>query len=127
MTANQTKRTIAFSDEDETFVKQLAGDIGCRYSRSNERTFILNKHESEVQSKKGVFAWVHKESTNDFWVSTRTTWMEQARLKALSGRDKSNISCFSRSMTQGEDSICLDTKDDYRKTVTVLSLICDSR
>ena len=127
MTVNQPKRTIAFSDEDETFVKQLAGDIGCRYSRSNERTFILNKYESEVQSKKGVFAWVHKESNNDFWVSTRTTWMEQARLKVLSLRDKSGMNCFSRTIKHGEDSICLDTKDDYRKTVAVLSLICDSR
>ena len=114
---------MEFGEQDEEFIKKLAGDIGCHYSRANDRTYNLNKYKSNIQGKMGVFAWVHKEDSNYFWVATRKIWVEQAKAKALAGRKKSGIGCFPRDNQHAEDSVCFDMKDDYQKTVRALSMI----
>jgi hypothetical protein len=114
---------MAFGENDEDFIKKLAGDIGCHYSKANERTYNLNKFKSAIQSEMGVFAWVHKEDDDYFWVATRKIWVDQAKAKILAGRKKSGINCFPRDNQHAEDSVCFDTKDDYQKAVIVLSLI----
>jgi hypothetical protein len=121
---NQTK-TMDFTAEDEGFIKQLAKAIGCYYSKANERTYNLNRIDSDVQGKMGVFAWVHKEGADSFWISTRKVWVEEAREKMLTGGNLSGINCFSRDTQRAGDSIYLDTKDDYQKTVSILTLVKD--
>ncbi|OGO45750.1 MAG: hypothetical protein A2Z05_02585 [Chloroflexi bacterium RBG_16_60_22] len=123
---NKTK-TIVFGEQDEGFIKQLAKDIGCHYSQANERTYNLNKFNSDVQSEMGVFAWVHKEGNDCFWISTRKIWVEKARAKALAGRKAPGINCFPRDTQLAEDSVSFDTQDGYRKTVSALRLICKVR
>jgi hypothetical protein len=123
MIAKQPRRTIEFGEQDEDFIKKLAGDIGCHYSKANERTYNLNKFKSDIQGNMGVFAWVHKAEKNNFWVATRKIWVEQAKAKALASRKKSGINCFPRDTQHAEDSVCFNTKDDYLKTVKALSLI----
>jgi len=119
---NKTK-TIEFGAQDEGFIKQLAKGIGCHYSKANERTYTLNKFNSDVQSEMGIFAWVHKEETDCFWISTRKIWVEEAKAKVLAGRKASEINCFPRDTKRAEDSVSFDTKDGYSKTVSVLKLI----
>lgn len=114
---------MEFDAQDEDFIKKIAGTIGCHYSKANERTYNLNKFKSEVQSEMGVFAWVHKQDSDYFWVATRKVWVEQAKAKALSGRKKSAIGCFPRHIEHSEDSVCFNMKDDYDKTIQALSLI----
>jgi hypothetical protein len=116
-------RTINFHEQDEDFIKQLARDIGCYYSKANERTYNLNKSDSDVHSEMGVFAWVHKEENDYFWVRTRKIWVEEAKAKLLAGRNKSGINCFPRDIQHAEDSVCFNMKDDYQKTVRVLRMI----
>ncbi len=123
MITKQPRRTLEFGEQDEIFIKKFAGDIGCNYSKANERTYNLNKFKSDKQSKMGVFAWVHKEEKDYFWVATRKVWVEEAKAKLLAGRNKSGLSCFPRDNQHAEDSVCLDIKDDYQNTVQVLSLI----
>jgi hypothetical protein len=123
MIDKKPRRTMAFVEQDEDFIKKLAGDIGCHYSKANERTYNLKKHKSDVHGKMGIFAWVHKEENDYFWVATRKIWVEQARAKAMSGRNKTRPGCFSRDTQHAEDSVCFDTKDDYQKAVRALSMI----
>ena len=123
MIDKQPRRTMEFGEQDEDFIKKLARDIGCHYSKANERTYNLKKHASDVQNGMGVFAWVHKEEKDYFWVATRKIWVEQARAKALSGRKKSKINYFSRDTQHAEDSVCFNMKDDYQKTVRALTMI----
>jgi len=123
MIAKQPRRTMEFGEQDEDFIKKLARDIGCQYSKANERTYNLNKFKSDIQGEMGVFAWVHKEDRDYFWVATRKIWVEQAKAKALAGRKKSGVHCFPRDNQHAEDSVCFDMKDDYQKTVRALSLI----
>jgi hypothetical protein len=119
---NQTK-TMGFTEEDEQFIKKLAQAIGCYYSKANERTYNLNRSDSDIQNKMGVFAWVHKDGADSFWISTRKVWVEEARGKLLSGRKSAGINCFSRDTQRAGDSINFNTKDDYQKTVTILTLV----
>jgi hypothetical protein len=114
---------MEFGEQDEDFIKKLAGDIGCHYSKANDRTYNLNKFKSAIQGEMGVFAWVHKEEKDYFWVATRKVWVEQAKAKALAGRKRAGINCFPRDNQHAEDSVCFDMKDDYQKTVSVLTLI----
>ncbi len=123
MVEKKPRRTMDFGEQDEDFISKLAGDIGCHYSKANERTYNLKKYKSDIQGKMGVFAWVHKEDRDYYWVATRKIWVEQAKAKALSGRKKSVINCFPRDIQHAEDSVCFDIKDDYQKTVRALSLI----
>jgi len=123
MITKKPTRTMEFSEQDENFIKKLAGDIGCHYSKANERTYNLHKFKSDIQGKMDVFAWVHKEKDDCFWVATRKIWVEEARAKALAGRKKSRINCFPRDTQHAEDSVCSDLNDDYLKTVKALSLI----
>ena len=123
MAVKNKTRTIEFVEQDEGFIKQLAKDIGCHYSRANERTYNLNKFKSDVQSKMGVFAWVHKEDDDCFWISTRKIWVEEAKAKVLASRKASGINCFPRDTQHAEDSVSFDTKDSYQKTVSALRLI----
>jgi hypothetical protein len=123
MVAKQPRRTMEFGEQDEGFIKKLAGDIGCHYSKANERTYNLKKFKSDIQSKMGVFAWVHKGDRDYFWVATRKIWVEEAKAKALATRKMSGINCFPRDIQHAEDSVCFDTKEDYLKTVRALSLI----
>ena len=116
-------RKMEFGEQDETFIKQLAKDIGCYYHKANIRTYSLNKIKSEVQGEMGVFAWVHKEEEDYFWVATRKIWIEAARAKAIAGRKTSKPSCFLRDTKHADDSVVLDTKDNYLKTVNSLKLI----
>jgi hypothetical protein len=123
MITKKPRRTIEFSEHDEDFVKKLAGDIGCHYSKANERTYSLHKAESDTASGMGVFAWVHKEESDYFWVATRKIWVEEARARASASRKKTGPSCFPRDTQHAEDSVCFNTKDDYLNTVKALSLI----
>ncbi len=113
---------MEFGVQDEDFIKKLAGDIGCYYFKANERTYNLNKFKSDIHGEMGVFAWVHKEDSDYFWVATRKSWVEQARVKALGGR-KIGSGCFHRDTQHAEDSVCFDTKGDYLNTVKALSLV----
>ena len=123
MIDKKPSRTIEFIEQDEDFIKKLAGDIGCHYSKANDRTYNLKKHKSSIQSEMGIFAWVHKHEDDYFWVTTRKIWVEQARAKALSGRNKSKPNYFSRDTQHAEDSVSFDMKDDYQKTVRALIMI----
>ena len=114
---------MVFVEQDEDFIKKLARDVGCHYSKANERTYNLRKHKSDIHGEKGIFAWVHKEESDYFWVATRKIWVEQARAKAMSGRKKSRINYFSRDTQHAEDSVCFNMKDEYQKTVRALSMI----
>jgi hypothetical protein len=123
MVTKTPTRKMVFDEQDESFIKQLAKDVGCHYCKANERTYSLNKLDSAVHGEMGVFAWVHKEDTDYFWVATRKIWVEAARAKALAGRKKSTISCFSRDTQHADDSVIFDTRDNYEKTVNSLKLI----
>ena len=123
MPAKNLTRTMEFGEQDEGFVKQLAKDIGCHYCKSNERTYNLNKFDSDVHSEMGVFAWVHKEETDCFWISTRKIWVEEAKAKALADSKASGLSCFPRDTQLAEDNISFDTQYGYQKTVSALRLI----
>jgi hypothetical protein len=114
---------MEFLEQDEDFIRKLARDVGCHYSKANERTYNLCKSGSSAPSEMGVFAWVHKEEKGYFWVATRKIWVEAARAKAIAGRKKPGINCFPRDTQLAEDSVCFNVKDDYLKTVKVLSLI----
>jgi len=122
MLVKKPRRTMEFCVHDEDFIKKLAGDIGCYYFKANERTYNLNKHQSDILGEMGVFAWVHKEDRDYFWVATRKNWVERARTKALAGK-RGGFGCFPRDTQQAEDSVCFDTKGDYLNTVRALSLI----
>ena len=123
MPAKNQTITIEFTEEDEGFIKKLAKAVGCYYSKANERTYNLKRRNSDVQCEMGVFAWVHKDGADSFWISTRKVWVEEAREKALSGRNAAGTNCFSRDTQRAGDSISLGTKDDYQKTVSVLTLV----
>jgi hypothetical protein len=123
MNDKKPRRTMEFGEQDEDFIKKLAGDIGCHYSKANDRTYNLNKYKSGIQGEMGVFAWVHKEEKDYFWIATRKVWVEEAKAKALAGRKRTGVNCFPRDNQHAEDSVCFSTKDDYQKTVRVLSLI----
>jgi hypothetical protein len=123
MITKQPRRTMEFVEQDEDFIKKLARDIGCHYSKLNQRTYNLNKFKSGVQGEMGVFAWVHKEDNDCFWVATRKIWVQQARTKTMSGRKTSKINYFSRDTQHAEDSVCFIVKDDYQKTIRALSMI----
>ncbi len=123
MIDRKPRKTMEFGEQDEDFIKKLARDIGCHYSKANERTYRLNKFDSEVHSEMGVFAWVHKEDSGCFWVATRKIWMEKAKTMALAERKNRGINCFPRDIQHAEDSVCFNTQDDYLKTVKVLNLI----
>jgi hypothetical protein len=117
---------MEFGAQDEDFIKKLAEDIGCHYSKANERTYNLKKYKSNIQGKMDVFAWVHKEAKDYFWVATRKIWVEKAKAKTLVGTRMSGINCFPRDIQHAEDSVSFDTKEDYQKTVRVLNLIYKS-
>lgn len=119
---NQTK-TLEFCEQDEVFIKKLAEDIGCHYCKSNTRTFNLNKFKSDIPSEMGVFAWVHKDNNESFWVSTRKTWVDEAKAKVLAGRKTSGLDCFPRNMQLAGDSVSFETQNGYQKTVCALRLI----
>ena len=123
MTTKLPRRTLEFVEQDEGFIKQLASDIGCHYSKANERTFNLKKYKSDIKGKMGIFAWVHKEDNDYFWVATRKIWVEEAKVRLSTGRKKPGINCFPRDIQHAEDSVCFNTKDDYINTVRVLSFI----
>jgi len=123
MIVNKPTKKNIFDEHDEDFIKQLAKDIGCHYCKANERTYSLNKFKSPIQGQMGVFAWVHKEENDYFWVATRKIWVEAAKAKALAGRKKNTISCFTRDTQHADDSVSYDTKNDYQKTVSSLKLI----
>jgi len=123
MTTKMPVRKMEFGEQDETFIKQLAKDIGCYYHKANIRTYSLNKLKSEVQGEMGVFAWVHKEEEDYFWVATRKIWIEAAKAKAIASRKSAKPSCFLRDTQHADDSVVLDTKDNYLKTVNSLKLI----
>lgn len=116
-------KKIGFVDEDEGFIKKLAKAIGCYYSKANERTYNLNRYASDIPSKMGVFAWVHKEGHEYFWVSTRKVWVNEARIKAMASRKTRGTNCFTRDTQQADDSVSFNTQDDYEKTVSVLKMI----
>ena len=123
MNGTLTRKTVEFTEQDEGFIEQLADDIGCYYVKVNTRTYNLNKFSSDIRSKMGVFAWVHKEAENCFWISTRKIWVEETKAKVLAGRRKSGINNFPRDTQHAEDSVCFDIKDDYQKTVRAMILI----
>ncbi len=122
MVAKKPTRTMEFTDQDEGFIRQLSGDIGCYYRKASETTYSLNRCDSDIHGEMGVFAWVHKEGDDYFWVTTRRVWMEEARTSALAGGRASAMTCFPRYAQDG-DSVFLDARAGYQKTVMVLKLI----
>ncbi len=116
-------KKLEFCEQDESFVKQLAKDIGCHYSKANPRTYSLTKYSSAIQGEMGVFAWVHKQENNYFWVATRKIWIEAARIKAASGRRKNQPSCLRRDNHHADDSVSFDMRDDYNRTIGSLKLV----
>ena len=127
MIAKKPTRTIEFGEQDEDFIKQLAKDIGCHYCKANERTYNLTKFDSDIHSEMGVFAWVHKEDKDYFWIATRKIWVEEAKARALAGRKASRIASFPRDTQHAEDSVIFNTQDGYQKTVSALRLISKVR
>lgn len=127
MIAKQPRRTMEFGERDEDFIKRLAGDIGCYYSKANERTYNLKKFKSNIQGRMDVFAWVHKEDTDYFWVATRKIWVEKARARAMAGKRVSGVKCLPRDTQRAQDSVSFDAKNDYQNTVRALSLINKAR
>ncbi len=123
MIAKQPARTLVFEEQDEKLVSKLAADVGCHYSKANDRTFNLNRSGGTGQRQKGVFAWVHKEEKNCLWVSTRIIWVEQARTMVLAASNKSGLNCFPKQDRHAEDSLSLDLNQDYDKKVRLLTLI----
>jgi len=123
MLAKSVFKKIVFVDDDEGFIIKLAQAIGCYYSKANERTYTLKRFASDIPSKMGAFAWIHKEKTDCFWVSTRKIWVEKAKVKVLAGRKASGINCFPRDIQHAEDSVSFDTKVGYHKAVSVLKMI----
>ncbi len=123
MTIKKPMKKMAFVEQDESFVRQLATDIGCYYSKANEHTYSLNKFSSDVLGEMGAFAWVHKEEKDYFWVATRKIWIEQARAKADAGKKALKIGCLPRDTQHAEDSVCFDTRDSYQKTISSLRLV----
>jgi hypothetical protein len=123
MTVKTPTKKMEFGEQDESFIKQLAKDVGCHYRKANPRTYSLNKFKSDIQGEMGVFAWVHKEENDYFWVATRKIWMEAAKAKALSHRKASKPSCFPRDIQHADDSVSFDTKDNYQKTISSLRLM----
>jgi hypothetical protein len=123
MTGTLTRKTVEFTKQDESFVKRLADDIGCYYAKANVRTYNLNKFNSDIRSEMGVFAWIHKEANDCFWISTRKIWVEETKARILARRKKSSINNFPRDTQHADDSVCFDINDDYQKTVRALSLI----
>ena len=85
MIVKNPARTMEFTVQDEDFIGQLSSDIDCYFYKANERTYNLNKYNSDIRSEMGVFAWVHKEAENYFWVSTRNDWVEEAKTRAREG------------------------------------------
>ena len=126
MIAKQLTRTMDFSGQDEDFIRQISGDIGCFYRKASEHAYSLNKCDSDIHGEMGVFAWVHKEGDDYFWVTTRRVWMEEAKTSALAGSAASGTACFPRDVQDG-DSVFLDTRDGYQKTVRALKLINEVR
>ena len=126
MAVTSKTKTIGFGEQDEEFIKQLAKDIGCHYSLANNRTYNLNNYCPDTQNELGVFAWVHKEDAESFWITTRKVWVEKSRAKAVLSRIASDITCLPRNIQHAEDSVRLETKDEYQKTVSALKLIKES-
>ena len=122
MIAKKPTRTIEFTDQDENFIRQLAVDIGCHYCKAGERTYKLNKFDSDIHSGMGILAWVHKEDEDYFWITTRKVWVEEAKTSALAGGKAAGIDCFPRDAQHG-DSVCFDTREGYEKAVRALRLI----
>jgi hypothetical protein len=123
MTVKAPTKKMEFGEQDESFIKQLAKDIGCHYYKANERTYSLNKFNSDIHGEMGVFAWVHKEENDYYWVATRKIWIEEAKAKANAGRKISRTGCLPRDIQHAEDSVSFDTKDNYQNTVSSLRLI----
>ena len=123
MVTTKPRRTLNFSEQDEDFIRQLAGDIGCRYHKANDHTYSLHKAGSGSVDGMGVFAWVHKEEADYFWVATRKAWVEEAKATATTSRKKSRPNYFPKDTQHTEDSVCFNMKDDYLNNVRVLSLI----
>ena len=115
MKAEKQRRTVEFIEQDEDFIKQISKDIGCYYSKANKLTFNLCTFKTTIPSKMRVFAWVHKEEKDDFWVATRKLWLDEVR----------NISSKTHfpPNTQDGDSVSFGTRDRYQDTVRVLKLI----
>lgn len=127
MPVKSKMKITEFVEQDESFIKQLAKDIGCHYCKANECTYNLNRFDTDVHSERGVFAWVHKEETDCFRISTRKIWVEEAKAKVLADGKASGMNCFPRDTQRAEDSISFDTQDGYQKTVGVLRLINEFR
>jgi hypothetical protein len=123
MPVKNALKKIGFVDEDEGFIKKLAQAIGCYYAQANERTYTLKRFASNIPSKMGAFAWVHKEEADCFWVSTRKIWVEKAKVKVMASRMASGVNRYPRDIQHAEDSVSFDTKNSYHKTVSVLKMI----
>lgn len=122
MVATKPTRTMEFTDQDKDFIRQISEDIGCYYRKASERTYSMNKYDSDIHGEMGVFAWVHKESEDYFWVTTRRVWVAEAKASTIGVDRVSGTNCFPRDAQNG-DSVILDTRDGYQKTVGVLKLI----
>jgi hypothetical protein len=115
MKTERQRKSVEFTDQDEDFIKRISKDIGCSYCKSNKLTFSLSTFDTLIPNNTSIFAWVHKEETNDFWITTRKNWLDEARNESQTTHFPSDI--------RGGDCIYFDTKDSYDDTIRVLKLL----
>jgi hypothetical protein len=115
MKTEKQRKTVEFTDRDEDFIKQISKDIGCSYCKANKLTFNLSTFDTVIPGNTSIFAWVHKEETDYFWITTRKNWLDEARNKSRKTHFPMDI--------RGGDCVYLDTRDNYNDTVRVLKLL----
>ena len=115
MKVEKQRKSVEFIEQDENFIKQISKDVGCHYYKTNKLTFNLSTFDTTKPGKISVFAWVHKEEEGNFWVTTRKSWLDEAR-------NISRKTHFPKN-TQDGDCISFGIKDNYRDTVKVLQLL----
>ena len=115
MKIEEQRKTAEFTGLDENFIKQISKDIGCSYFKANKFTFSLSTPDAVILGKTSIFAWVHKAETNEFWITTRKNWLDEARDKSRKTHFPSDI--------RGGDCVYFDTGDNYDDTVRVLKLL----
>jgi hypothetical protein len=115
MKIEEQKKTVEFADLDENFIRQISKDIGCSYNKANKLTFNLSTFDTVIPGNTNIFAWVHKDETNEFWITTRKNWLDEARNKSRKTHFPLDI--------RGGDCVYFDTGDNYNDTVKVLKLL----
>ena len=117
MKPEKTRKSIEFIEQDEQFIKQISKEVGCHYCKINKLTFNLSTFDTALPGNRSVFAWVHKEEKDYFWVATRKSWLDEARNVSATTHFPLN--------TQDGDTISFDITEKYDDTIRVLKLLND--